>query len=180
VDQIHCHGIDIETAADVIRPRADEALNRGGEQTAGFELFFQRLALGFGSFEQGVCLADRVGETNGLASSDLLRSWHHDHAAVLCLFDLIELDGFDLRQQPLEQRKDSLADVLRHSGDGIAFNKHFVGDGAVIFKHACGLGCEGIVSKRLGSAYRAGRVHHLAVSRWGGAGQPRLVVYDST
>jgi hypothetical protein len=58
--KIHCHGIDIETAADVIRPRADEALNRGGEQTAGFELFFQRLALGFGSFEQGVCLVDRV------------------------------------------------------------------------------------------------------------------------
>jgi hypothetical protein len=43
VDQIHCHGIDIETAADVIRPRADEALNRGGEQTAGFELFFLAL-----------------------------------------------------------------------------------------------------------------------------------------
>ena len=63
-----------------------------------------------------------------------------------------------LRQRPLEQRKDTLADILRHSGDGIAFNKHFVGNRAVIFEHACSLGCEGIVSKRLGSAYRAGRV----------------------
>ena len=79
---------------------------------------------------------------------------------MLCAFDLIELDSFDLRQQPLEQRKDTLADVLRHSGDGIAFNKHFAGDGVAIFKHACSLGCEGNVSKRLGSVYRAGRVEH--------------------
>jgi bifunctional non-homologous end joining protein LigD len=79
---------------------------------------------------------------------------------VLCAFDLIELDGFDLRQQPLEQRKDALADLLSDAGDGIAFNKHFAGDGIAIFKHACALGCEGIVSKRLGSNYRAGRVDH--------------------
>jgi ATP-dependent DNA ligase len=41
-----------------------------------------------------------------------------------------------------------------------AINEHFSGDGAVIYKHACGLGCEGIVSKRLGSPYRAGRSAH--------------------
>src|SRR4029077_18815303 len=91
---------------------------------------------------------------------DLLRYRHHDHAAVLCAFDLIELDGYDLRQQPLEQRKGTLADLLAAAGDGIAFNKHFKGDGAAIFKHACALGCEGIVSKRLGSHYRSGRVDH--------------------
>ena len=38
--------------------------------------------------------------------------------------------------------------------------KHFHGDGAVIFKHTCALRCEGIVSKRLGSPYRAGRSAH--------------------
>jgi hypothetical protein len=36
-------------------------------------------------------------------------------------------------------------------------NEHFDGDGAVVYRHACALGCEGIVSKRLGSAYRSGR-----------------------
>jgi hypothetical protein len=41
--------------------------------------------------------------------------------------------------------------------DGIALNEAFTGDGAVVFKHVCALGCEGIVSKRLGSLYRAGR-----------------------
>ena len=44
--------------------------------------------------------------------------------------------------------------------DGIAFNHHFRGDGAVIYKHACAIGCEGIVSKRLGTPYRSGRVDH--------------------
>ena len=46
------------------------------------------------------------------------------------------------------------------TSDGIAFNTHFDGDGATIFEHACALGCEGIVSKRLGSPYRSGRVNH--------------------
>jgi ATP-dependent DNA ligase len=53
-----------------------------------------------------------------------------------------------------------LADLLHGTDDGIAFNKHFEGDGAIVFRHACALGCEGIVSKRLGSAYRSGRVDH--------------------
>jgi ATP-dependent DNA ligase len=44
--------------------------------------------------------------------------------------------------------------------DGIALNEHFRGDGAVIYKHACALGCAGIVSKRLGSPYKSGRVDH--------------------
>jgi bifunctional non-homologous end joining protein LigD len=101
-----------------------------------------------------------VVNREGLSVFDLLRYRHHDHAAVLCAFDLIELDGFDLRQRPLEDRKGRLAEVLHDAGDGLAFNNHFVGDGEVIFKHACALGCEGIVSKRSGSAYRAGRVDY--------------------
>jgi hypothetical protein len=47
--------------------------------------------------------------------------------------------------------------LLRLPHEGIAINEHFSGDGGVIYKHACALGCEGIVSKRLGSPYRAGR-----------------------
>jgi ATP-dependent DNA ligase len=40
---------------------------------------------------------------------------------------------------------------------GIVLDKHFVEDGAIVFREACRLGCEGIVSKRLGSIYRSGR-----------------------
>jgi bifunctional non-homologous end joining protein LigD len=100
-----------------------------------------------------------VDDESGLAVFEPLRYRTHDHAAVLCAFDLLELDGADIRRQPLEQRKATLADLVRGAGDGIAFNRHFAGDGVMIFKHACSLGCEGIVSKRLGSAYRSGRVN---------------------
>jgi len=91
---------------------------------------------------------------------DALRYRTHDHAAVLCAFDLLELDGADFRSRPLEQRKATLAELLHNVRDGIAFNQHFSGDRVMIFKHASAHGCEGIVSKRLGSAYRAGRVNH--------------------
>jgi hypothetical protein len=50
-----------------------------------------------------------------------------------------------------------LASLLRLSHEGIPLNEHFTGDGAAIYRHACALGCEGIVSMRLGSPYRAGR-----------------------
>jgi bifunctional non-homologous end joining protein LigD len=101
-----------------------------------------------------------VVDRNGLPVFDLLRYRQHDHAAVLCAFDLIELDGEDLRRVPLEHRKRALAKLLRQKRDGLVLNAHYDGDGATIYKHACELGCEGIVSKRLGSPYRSGRVNH--------------------
>jgi len=53
-----------------------------------------------------------------------------------------------------------LADLLGRERDGIVLNAHYNCDGATVFKHACALGCEGIVSKRRGSPYRSGRVEH--------------------
>jgi bifunctional non-homologous end joining protein LigD len=101
-----------------------------------------------------------VINTNGLSSFELLRSWRHDGAAILCAFDVIELDGKDLRWLPIEIRKRVLANLLLREREGIVFNQHYNGDGVIIFKRACALGCEGIVSKRLGSIYRSGRVDH--------------------
>jgi hypothetical protein len=46
--------------------------------------------------------------------------------------------------------------LLPKPSHGIALNKHFVGDGGIVFKHACKFGCESIVSKRLGSLYHSG------------------------
>jgi bifunctional non-homologous end joining protein LigD len=99
-----------------------------------------------------------VIDDRGLAAFDLLRYRRHDHAAVLCAFDLIELDGKDLRRGPIEERKHALASLLAQTREGIAFNIHYDADGPIVFKHACALGFEGIVSKRLGSGYRSGRI----------------------
>ena len=46
------------------------------------------------------------------------------------------------------------------NADGIVVNAHYQCDGTIIYTHACKLGCEGIVSKRLGSTYRSGRSKH--------------------
>src|SRR5262249_9774565 len=72
------------------------------------------------------CLIDGeaiVVDERGLSIFNALRFRVRDHAAVLCAFNLIELDGADLRWRPLEQRKAMLADLLRGVPDGIAFNQ---------------------------------------------------------
>jgi hypothetical protein len=86
------------------------------------------------------CLLDGeavVCDESGLAVFDLIRGYRHDAAAVLCAFDLLELDGEDLRRTPIEERKRFLEKLLSHPHEGIAFNEHCTGDGAIIFKHAC-------------------------------------------
>ena len=98
-----------------------------------------------------------VCDENGLAVFDLIRGHGTLASAVHCAFDLLELDGEDLRREPIEARKQALAKLLRGAHSSIVLNEHFDGDGAVVYKHACALGCEGIVSKRLGSPYRFGR-----------------------
>lgn len=109
------------------------------------------------------CLIDGeaiVTDDTGLAVFDLIRRQRHGAQAVLCAFDLLELDGQDLRRHPIEQRKQILAKLVRGPHPGILLSEHYVGDGEIVFRHACKLGCEGIVSKRLGSSYRSGRTAH--------------------
>ena len=77
--------------------------------------------------------------------------------AFLYAFVLLELDGTDMRREPIEVRKATLASILRKSRPGVRLNEHMAHDGLTVFQHACQLGCEGIVSKRLGSRYRSGR-----------------------
>jgi len=98
-----------------------------------------------------------ISDAPGLAVFSLIRSYRNGARATVCAFDLIEIDGEDLRWRPIEDRKAALKKLLHRSHPGIAFNKHFDVEGTVVFHHACKLGCEGIVSKRLGSPYRFGR-----------------------
>ena len=72
--------------------------------------------------------------------------------------DLLELNGPDPRREPIELRKATLASILRKTGHGVRLNEHLEHDcGPTVFRHACRMGLEGIVSKRLGSRYRSGR-----------------------
>ena len=98
-----------------------------------------------------------VCDDNGLPVFDLIRNYRYGSSATLCAFDVLELNGQDLRDRPLEERKAALKMLHRPSHPGIAYNRHFDVEGSIVFYHACKLGCEGIVSKRLGSLYRSGR-----------------------
>ena len=60
--------------------------------------------------------------------------------------------------EPIEVRKATLASILRKARHGVRLNQHLEHpEGAAVFQHACKMGLEGIVSKRLGSRYRSGR-----------------------
>jgi bifunctional non-homologous end joining protein LigD len=93
-------------------------------------------------------------DDNGLAVFERIRYRRHDGKVFLYAFDLIELDGDDLRREPLDVRKATLRSLLIKTGPGLRWIE---GDGETIFRHACKLGLEGIVSKRKDSPYRCGR-----------------------
>jgi bifunctional non-homologous end joining protein LigD len=93
---------------------------------------------------------------DGLPVFDRLRYRRQDARVFLYAFDLIELNGEDLRHEPIERRKASLAKLIQQASTGLVLNEHIDEPGDVVFRHACKLGLEGIVSKRLGSRYRSG------------------------
>jgi bifunctional non-homologous end joining protein LigD len=82
-----------------------------------------------------------------------------DGAASACFyaFDLLAIEGEDVRRLPLEARRERLAVVLADAEPALRLSEHLDGDGALIFAHACKLGLEGVIAKRKGSAYRSGR-----------------------
>ena len=65
-------------------------------------------------------------------------------------FDLLYLDGFDLREAPLSARKAALAELLADAGNAgrLRYSDHIAGDGDAVFRHASRLGLEGIISKQ--------------------------------
>ena len=96
-------------------------------------------------------------DDNGVASFDLIRHQRANERIFLYAFDLIELNGDDLRRDPLHVRKATLRSIVAKASSGVRFNEHIEGDGPTFFAHACKMGLEGIVSKRKDSAYRSGR-----------------------
>jgi hypothetical protein len=100
------------------RPRGLRLITRGGHRLGSrYPLVVE------GEPPQGAVLPDR--DENGLATYQLLRHRRNEPKAFLYAFDLLELNGTDLRREPLEIRKATLASVLR-------------------FQHACKMGLEGI------------------------------------
>ena len=97
-----------------------------------------------------------IARDDGAPDFHALRSRRRSHEAVLFAFDLIELDGEELRDLPLIVRKRRLKRLLGRQRRSIRFVEHLTGDGPTVFRHVCQLGLEGIVSKRVDAPYRSG------------------------
>ena len=77
--------------------------------------------------------------------------------AFLYAFDLLELDGENMRLYEWHVRRTTLRSLIKRAGAGIRLSEHLEGDGAAAFQHACRMGLEGIVAKRRDRPYRSGR-----------------------
>jgi bifunctional non-homologous end joining protein LigD len=90
-----------------------------------------------------------------------LHSRKHDDEVQLYAFDILALDGDDLRNLPLSLRKTNLARLLARRPDGIFVAPFEQGEiGPDLFRAACNMGLEGLVSKRRDRPYRSGRSKH--------------------
>ncbi|MGE0024689.1 MAG: non-homologous end-joining DNA ligase [Hyphomicrobium sp.] len=79
-------------------------------------------------------------------------------AMVFVAFDLLHLDGVDVAQAKLGDRKEVLKGLMARSrSKHLRYSEHFAADGAAVLANACSLGLEGVVSKRLDRPYRSGR-----------------------
>ncbi len=78
---------------------------------------------------------------------------------VFYAFDLLHINGYDLRGVPLRERKAVLAELMSPYGDKgrLRFSSDFETGGDRLLQHVCRLGAEGIVSKRADEPYRSGR-----------------------
>src|SRR5262245_59137146 len=83
-----------------------------------------------------------------------------DVGVTLHAFDLIEVNGFDVRRDYVEERKRALAHILSRAPDVLRFNPHFEHEGEAVLRQASRMGFSGIVSKRRGSRYLSGRCAH--------------------
>jgi ATP-dependent DNA ligase len=103
---------------------------------------------------------DWLHEVNvdGVADFNALHSRRHDDEVQLYAFDILALEGDDLRGLPLSMRKTNLTRLLARRPDGIFVAPFEAGEiGPELFRAACDMGLEGLVSKRRDRPYQAGR-----------------------
>jgi bifunctional non-homologous end joining protein LigD len=97
-----------------------------------------------------------VFRPDGHSDFTALRTNRGAAQASFVAYDLLQFQGEDWRRLALEVRRAQL-DSLVAGIDGLTFSEAIEGDGAIVFDHACRLGLEEIVSKRLGGLYASGR-----------------------
>lgn len=104
----------------------------------------------------GEVVALRPDGLSSFADLQAALSAGHDAGLIYYVFDLLHRDGTDLRPASLLHRKEALAPLIPHQGP-LRVSDHLAGATPRVRARACGMGLEGIICKRAGSAYRPGR-----------------------
>jgi bifunctional non-homologous end joining protein LigD len=150
-----------EIKFDGYRTQADLRHGRPAIYTrAGYDrtLRFQPIADGLAILPATDLILDGeavVADSRGVPDFGLL---HADLAAgrkdglLYYAFDLLYLDGFDLRRAQLAERKRVLSELLADTSERILYAEHLEGDGTEVYERACAMGLEGIISKTAGRA----------------------------
>ncbi|MGY3278099.1 ATP-dependent DNA ligase [Bradyrhizobium sp. S3.7.6] len=98
---------------------------------------------------------------DGISDFSALQSRKHDNEVQFYAFDMLAGDGDDYRMLPLSLRKTNLARLLARRSDGIFVAPFEQGDiGPELFRAACNMNLEGLISKHRERAYRVGRCDH--------------------
>ncbi len=101
-----------------------------------------------------------VLDKDGQPSFAELQAAFQDHVRkplTYFVFDVLQIDGQDLRQSPLLERKRRLLELLENAPAAVRFTEHLEGNGETLFDEACTMGAEGLISKRADSKYAGGR-----------------------
>lgn len=144
----------------VIEPEGATAFSSSG---ADWSTRYRRIVKAAGLLEVGSAIIDGemvVQDSNGVSDFFALRTAidREPHRLVFFAFDLLHLDGEDLLDAPIEERRAMLREILGapDAASPIQFSEDVAGSGAEVFAAAEKLGLEGIVSKKRGSRYRSG------------------------
>jgi bifunctional non-homologous end joining protein LigD len=122
---------------------------------------FAAIVAGFEALDAGEIVVD--GEAvafspAGLPDFNRLLTAAGQPDACLVAYDLLAVDGEDLRPLPLLARRKRLQELFAAAPPALRFSEHMEGpDGATLFRHACAMGLEGIVSKKVTAPYLSGR-----------------------
>lgn len=105
----------------------------------------------------GELLVEGIGGASDFSALQAELSAGRNGRFIYYAFDLLYLDGHDLRPAPLIERKEVLQALMRGSADAIRYSEHFSENGEMVLRHACRISLEGIVSKDSSSPYHSGR-----------------------
>lgn len=107
-------------------------------------------------FDGEIVVTDNKGKSNFQALQAYLKNGG-SKAPTYVIFDLLALDGKDLRDQALVKRKKILKDLLKDSPRNLFYSEHLAGNGKENFKAACESNLEGIIGKKTDSIYSGNR-----------------------